>query len=463
MHYTLTFLETQYAELTAHFFGAAPTKERAAYLLCGISNTDAEQRLLVRRVIPVPDSELLEQSGRHLSIPSQSFLSAMKQANRERAAFVFVHSHPEGIPDHSDQDDREEPGLFRTAYNRISTPDAVHASLVMSSPTLPRGRVWHDGGATRPIDLVRVLGRRSQFYFRDGFDPGFDASFFDRAVRASGPDLLPLLQRLTVGVVGAGGTGSAVTELLVRLGVGRLIVADGQKLDRSNVSRVFGSTTRDIGTAKVKLMARNAEQIGLGTVIEPIEKDITYASVMKRFRDCDVVFSCTDDQWGRSILTQFAIEYLVPVIDLGVKIDSADGRIRAIPGRITMLMPGLPCLYCRRQITPEGVSAETLEQLRPLEAQERRREGYIPELPGAEPAVVAFTAATAALAVGEFLHRLTGFKGEDYNLAENLIRFDESVIRKPGATPAQGCFCTNPSLIGRGDRRRFLDQTWRPE
>jgi hypothetical protein len=300
-------------------------------------------------------------------------------------------------------------------------------------------------------------------YFRDGFDPGLDAGFFDRAVRAFGPDLLPLLRRLTVGVVGAGGTGSAVIELLIRLGVGRLVVADGQKLDRSNVSRVFGSTSRDIGTAKVELMVRNAKNIGLGTTIEPLEKDITYASVIKRFRECDVVFGCTDDQWGRSILTKFAIEYLIPVIDLGVKIDSKDGFIRAIPGRITMLMPGLPCLYCRGQITPDAVLAETLEQLNPEEAQKRRREGYIPELPGAEPAVITFTAATAAFAVGEFLHRFTGFKGEDYNLAENLIRFDEGVIRKPGAARAPGCICTDPLLIGRGDRKRFLDQTWRPE
>lgn len=463
MRYTLTFLESQYEELVNYFFSAAPARERAAYLLCGISKTDAEQRLLVRRVIPVPDSDLLQQSDRHLSIPSRSFLSAMKQADRELAAFVFVHSHPEGMPDHSDQDDREEPGLFRTAYNRISTSEAVHASLVMSSPALPRGRIWLDHGGPCPIDLVRVLGRRFHFCFRDGFDPDYDASFFDRAVRAFGPDLLPLLRRLKVGVVGAGGTGSAVIELLFRLGVGQLIIADGQKLDRSNVSRVFGSSARDVGVPKVELMARNGKHIGLGTAVEPIEKDITFASAMKRFRDCDVVFGCTDDQWGRSILTQFAIEYLVPVIDLGVKIDSVDGVIRAIPGRITMLMSGLPCLYCRRQITAAGISAEMLEQLNPQEAQKRRHEGYIPELPGAEPAVVAFTAATAAFALGEFLHRLTGFKGEDYSLAENLIRFDESVIRKPGAAQVPGCICTKPSLIGRGDGRRFLDQTWRPE
>lgn len=123
MRYTLTFIESQYAELIDHFFGAAPAKERAAYLLCGISKTDAEQRMLVRRVIPVPDSDLLQQSGRHLSIPSRSFLSAMKQAELTKASFVFVHSHPGGIPDHSEQDDREEPGLFRTAYNRISEQD----------------------------------------------------------------------------------------------------------------------------------------------------------------------------------------------------------------------------------------------------------------------------------------------------------------------------------------------------
>jgi len=463
MRYTLTFGEKQYEGLCAHLFQAGERPERAAFLLCGIAQTDRETRLLVRDVIPVPDSELLDQSSHHLSVAASSFLPVMKRADRERACFVFVHSHPAGVQEHSKQDDIEEAGLFRTAHNRINTPNAIHASIVLSDPNLPRGRVWLDGGKIEQIDLIRVIGKRFRFYPRAGFDRSIDTSFHDREVRAFGPDILPLLRRLTVGVVGAGGTGSSVFEQLIRLGVGRILVADGQRLESSNVSRVYGSEIDDVGVDKSSLLSKMARHIGLGTVVDHFSKPVTYASVMKRFRECDVIFGCTDDFWGRSALTRFAIEYCVPVIDLGVKINSQAGKIEAIPGRITTLLPGKPCLYCRGQITAEDVQQQILQELSPQEAEYQRHEGYIPELPDAEPAVIPFTTATAAFAVAEFLHRLTGFKGQDYDLGEIILRFDETVVRTPGAPQNPDCFCSDSSLIGKGDRMRFLDQTWRPE
>jgi molybdopterin/thiamine biosynthesis adenylyltransferase len=463
MRHTLTFLETQYSQLTDHLFGKGHDRERAAYLLCGQSRTHTETRLLVRQVISVPDEDLLSQSGRELTIPANSFLSAMKRADRDQASFVLVHSHPRGMPDHSQQDDLEEPGLFRTAYNRVSTSDALHASIVVSEPAIPRGRVWMDDGGTAPIDVICIIGRRIVFVPHSGRFGDVDTRFHDRAVRAFGPDIQPLLKNLTVGVVGAGGTGSSVTEQLIRLGVGHLIVADGQTLDRSNVSRVYGSGTEDVGISKAALMQRLARHLGFDTCIEIIKRPITYQTALKALRQCGIVFGCTDDQWGRSLLSLFSIEYCIPVFDLGVKIDSTDGFIRSIPGRITTLMPGLPCLYCRNHITVQGVEVEQLQELAPEEAEQRRREGYIPELPDAEPAVIAFTTTTAALAIGEFLNRLTGFKGEDYKAGELLIQFDENAIRKPGTVQTIGCFCADATRFGRGDQRRFLGQTWRDE
>ncbi len=464
MRHTLTFLDTQYAQLTAHLFAQGRGRgERAAYLLCGLSQTETELRLLVRRVIAVPDADLLSQSGRHLSIPARSFLPVLKQADSENAAFVFVHSHPEDVPDHSDQDDREEPGLFRTAYNRIGTAGAVHGSIVLSRPDLPKGRIWLDGGGTAPIDMIKVIGRRLRFFPKGGFDVRAAIDFHDRQVRAFGPDIVPLLRGLTIGVAGAGGTGSAVIEQLIRLGVGHLILADGKKLDRSNISRVYGSEVSDVGISKAVLMSRLARHIGLGTEVEVVEKPITYQSAMKRFCNCDAIFGCTDDQWGRALLSQLSLQYCVPIFDLGVKIDSQGGTIRSIAGRVTTLMPGLRCLYCHGQITAEGVAAEAMQALSPEEAAGQQREGYIPELPEAEPAVITFTTATAALAVAELLHRIIGYRGESSEGSEVLIRFDEGVIRKPGCNPRPGCFCRNQSLIARGDQPRFLGQTWRPE
>src|SRR3989442_2474424 len=48
----------------------------------------------------------------------------------------------------------------------------------------------------------------------------FRSPFFERQVLAFGAESQALLQQLHVGVVGVGGTGSAVVEQLARLGVG---------------------------------------------------------------------------------------------------------------------------------------------------------------------------------------------------------------------------------------------------
>ena len=462
MRYSMTFTEEQFDALIAHLFTEFSTVERAAYLLCGLGQTANETRLLVRQVIPIADSVLLAQTETAFTIPSRSFLPVLKIADQQSACFVLVHSHPPEIPNHSLQDDREERKLFATAYNRVAGPSKVHASLVLSAPTLPRGRVWLDGGATSPIDVIRVIGRRFRFFLRTP-PTAIDISPYDRQVRAFGSDLMPLLKTLTVGIVGAGGTGSSVTEQLIRLGVKRLIIADGQKLERSNVSRVYGSSVNDVGLSKAMVLARLADRIGLGTEVEVIDKPVTYRSVLERFRDCDVIFGCSDDEWGRSLLCRFALQYSVPVFDLGVKLDSDGGVVRSIVGRVTLLMPGTRCLFCRGHISPEVVSAEIAEQLSPGEAARLREQGYIRELPGTEPSVVAFTTATAAFAIAEFLDRIAGYKPEDQNFGEIVVRFDGTVIRKPGHISSDSCFCTDHSIVGRGDQDRFLDQTWRPE
>jgi len=65
-------------------------------------------------------------------------------------------------------------------------------------------------------------------------------NFFSRQVLAFGEELQKLFQQLTIGIVGMGGTGFSVAEQLIRLGVGRIITADKETLDDSNVTRVYG-------------------------------------------------------------------------------------------------------------------------------------------------------------------------------------------------------------------------------
>jgi len=458
MRFTMTLPEKRYSELTEHLFSDR-SREAAAFLLCKMSRTTDETRMLVRRVIPVVESDVLTATATGMSITPAAFLRAMKQADRRRESFVFVHSHPPSCLTHSTQDDREERQLFSTAYNRIHN-GGPHASLVFSDPTLPRGRVWLADGGVRPIELIRIIGARFRFYFSDGSSQE-PFEVFDRQVRAFGKDNQRLLGKIKVGIVGTGGTGSAVAEQLIRLGVGSLLIIDGQDFDSTNVNRVYGSRIDDSQTPKVRIVERLSREIGLGTHITAIHGDITLPSVMKELRQCDILFGCTDNQWSRSLLTVFSIHYCTPVFDLGVRIDSNDGKIRSVQGRVTTLMPSASCLFCRRRISPAAISHEQKNILNPAEADSLRAEGYIPDLPEPAPSVIPFTTAVAAAGVSELLHRLTGFMGVHRESSELLYLFDASRVRTNAVKADPTCFCADENKWCLGDRTPFLETVWR--
>jgi molybdopterin/thiamine biosynthesis adenylyltransferase len=459
MRYSITFLEDDYERLATALFPS--DVERGAYLLCGLSVGPAETKLLVREVIPVEAADIRSSSRAHLSIAAGVYVKWLKRADESKHSIVFVHSHPDGSPDFSHQDNLEEPHFFRTAHTRIHR-EGVHASIVMSSPSHLVGRAWLPDGTQQPLECIRIIGRRFR-YLRDYEGSDTDLAFFDRQIRAFGRDFQPVLKCLHAGVVGAGGTGSSVFEQLVRLGVGTVTVIDGDAFDPSNVNRVYGSYSTDAGLQKTLIARRSANVIGLGTHVINIARPITYKSSIQYLKDCDVIFGCTDDQAGRSLLTSLALHYLTPVIDVGVAIDSSDGVVERVEGRVTVLMPGTACLYCRRRISPKGIRDEMIQQSDPEQAARLQAEGYLVGVQERAPAVIAFTTTVAASAVSELLHRLTGFMGDVRSTSEIIHRIDWNRVRTNSTPAAPDCMCSDRSLWGKGDTRPLLGVTWRPE
>lgn len=459
MKYSLTFLEADYERLCAGLFPDR-TSEQGAFLLCGVANSDAETRLLVREVIPLDSNDIHSSSERHMAIDYRAVRRALRHAHEEQLGFVFVHSHPVGIPHHSSQDDRTEAELFSVAYNRVRGTQ-VHGSIVMSDVYSPVGRVWLEDGSTVPLSVIRTIGTDFRFY-RDPSDPaGSVPTFFDRQVRAFGSDIQRLLRTLTVGIVGLGGTGSAVAQQLARLGVGHLVLVDGQTFDATNVNRVYGSRLADESMPKVDLTKRAIEEIGVGAKVTTIQQAVTYESALLTLRDCDIVFGCTDDDWGRAILSRLATYYFIPFFDMGVKVFAPDQVIEAVRGRVTTVVPPQPCLYCLGRINAQAVTAQMLWETNPSEAAVQHAQGYIDGLADPAPAVIPFTTAIAASAVTEFLHRLTGFLGSERKASEVRHLIDRTRLRTTAKGSTKPCFCNDPEQLGRGDAPLSLGVRWR--
>ena len=314
------------------------------------------------------------------------------------------------------------------------------------------GTVPHPDGTTGHLDAVRVVGDRIQILLGD--ERKDLAGLFNRQVLALGADGQLVLGRMHIGVVGAGGTGSAVCEQLIRLGIGHITVIDPDVITDTNVTRVWGSTLADVRAPKVNIVARSATTIGMGTTVTTIHDTIANEAAARALRHCDVVFGCTDDNVGRLVLCRLAYIYLIPVLDMGVRIDTDGDDVTAIDSRITYMAPGSACLDCRGWIDHERLAAEALpdDERAALEA-----EGYVVGLGDPDPSVVPYTTATAAHAVGDLLNRLFGFAPAPN---DQIIQFHAHTIRTPGRPARDDHFCTDPFFVGAGDLDPFLDRPW---
>jgi molybdopterin/thiamine biosynthesis adenylyltransferase len=199
----------------------------------------------------------------------------------------------------------------------------------------------------------------------------------------------------------------------------------------------------------------------MGTLVRAVWGSVCDQEIAPLLRECDAVFGCTDDYLGRVTLNRLAVWYYIPVLDMGVVVDSEGGTIREATGWVTILLPGNACLRCRERIPQDKLESQQLQRLDPKRHAALVREGYVRELGQPDPAVVMFTTAIAARAIMEFMQLITGFMGDDRTATEVLERFHESEVRTNSRPGQEGCYCTSPAQWGRGDEQRFLDLTWR--
>jgi molybdopterin/thiamine biosynthesis adenylyltransferase len=446
------------AELESATMGLVET---AGVLLASIVETSRGVRLLARQMVWVEDSQYVEREASGMSIRSGGYVHALACADKIGATAIWLHTHPglDSSPVASMRDktvDAQIADLFR-----LRTGSPYYGALILSP--VPgglsfTGHLESEDGSSIPIDHLWLVGDRlrlvSSFHSpRPGLSP-----VFDRNVRAFGTAVQETLGKLHVGIAGCGGTGSAVAEQLVRLGVRQITLVDPDDLSSSNVTRVYGSTLADVGRPKVDILGAHLSRIDPDVNVETFRGAITQEQIARSLVACDVLFGCTDDNGGRLVLSRAATYLLIPVFDCGVLITStAEGKITGVDGRITVLVPGQGCLVCRGRINLAEAAAELLT---PEERTRRADEGYAPALGAIEPAIVTFTTAVAAFAVAELLERLIGY-GPVPRPSEVLLRYHEREISTNAVRPRDGHYCHPASgKAGIGITEPFLDQTW---
>jgi molybdopterin/thiamine biosynthesis adenylyltransferase len=131
-----------------------------------------------------------------------------------------------------------------------------------------------------------------------------DFSRYSRQIvlREVGVNGQALLRDSTALIIGLGGLGSPAALYLAAAGLGRLILSDRDRVERSNLQRQIVYRGADIGRAKIDAAADALAAINPDCVIERRAGPLDDAALLAAVREADIVLDCTDN-----FPTRFAI------------------------------------------------------------------------------------------------------------------------------------------------------------
>jgi molybdopterin/thiamine biosynthesis adenylyltransferase len=378
--------------------------EAGAFLLCGYATSGTVDLLLARGWIPIPQPAKPVRGSRYgLAWSAEVSADILARADHDGAAIVLVHSHGSSTEPKLSGPDQESAGSLFPGFSRVLA--GKPSGSVVLGDHAAAGEFWRDGRPYARLTQLKVIGARI-----DPWPPVGGHTVrpeprrrHDRQVRAIGPESEAKLAAASVAVVGVSGGGSHVCQQLAHLGFGRIVPIDDDIVEEVNLGRMIGSRPRDVGRAlKTEVMVRLIRSIDPGIAVEPVDLAFPAPQTMAALKTVDVVIACVDSFSVREQINAFCRRHHLPLIDIGLSIETKDERLVSAHGQMTVVTPDSACLRCGPLLSDEVLAKERRE----------RPPGYDvdPNAPGA-PQVVSMNGALASEAANSALDFVTGYAG----------------------------------------------------
>lgn len=139
-------------------------------------------------------------------------------------------------------------------------------------------------------------------FIRRGEVPGRDELEALMSARHT-PGVHAILKRSAVGIAGLGGLGSAIAIALARIGVGRLVLADFDVVEPSNLNRQQYFIDQ-IGMPKAEALASNLARINPYVIVESHLVRLTPENVPVIYRDVQVMVEAFDAADQKAMLVE---------------------------------------------------------------------------------------------------------------------------------------------------------------
>jgi adenylyltransferase/sulfurtransferase len=173
------------------------------------------------------------------------------------------------------------------------------------------------------------------------------------AVPEFGPETQVILSNATVAIVGCGALGSMQAELLARMGVGALRLADGDVVTLGNLHRQVLFTERDAeeGAPKVAAAAARLAELDRRVAVHGLAERITRRNIASFAEGADLLLDASDNAATRFLINDYCVRSGLPWIYAGVA---------GTAGLVFPVLPAEgPCLRCLYPDPPAEEDAAT--------------------------------------------------------------------------------------------------------
>lgn len=118
----------------------------------------------------------------------------------------------------------------------------------------------------------------------------------------------------TVAVIGCGGLGGHLIELLTRVGIGSIRAVDGDVFEESNLNRQLLATMDTLGRSKAETAAARAAAIDPSLQVRPFSVFLDETNARELIAGCDVVLDALDGIEARRVLARACTESGIPMV-----------------------------------------------------------------------------------------------------------------------------------------------------
>ena len=154
-------------------------------------------------------------------------------------------------------------------------------------------------------------------------------------------------------LVGAGGLGGTIAQLLARMGLGKLIIADGDSFSEDNLNRQVLSEEKNIGVRKVEVARQSLARINGATEIETFDGFVKEKELAALLPGVQVAIDALDTMPTRFLMEKACKEAKVPLVH---------GAVAGFSGQLTVIYPedpGFRAFYGDSGTAPEkGIETE---------------------------------------------------------------------------------------------------------